>query len=265
MIFHGHIYSKVLEMDTGISVLGPNPDPARPYQVAYVLHGLCGNSESWTEYTMLPDYARGYNVLFVMPEVNRSFYSDQKIGQRYFTYVSRELPEIISRLFKVSDKREDTGLIGASMGGYGALKIALSRPDRYAYCAVASSACLFLKAELEENSCKSEAELTSAFGPQLRHDLEAVLGPELKWSEEHEIMSLMEKAPCGCKPKIFHCCGTEDYMYASNKAFSEVMRRWHAFDYTYREWPGRHNWFFFNEFIRQAIEFYFAKNQQKVK
>ena len=54
----GTVYAKTLEMDTGISIVTPDHfQPKEPYKVAYLLHGLCGSSRTWLEYSMLPVYA----------------------------------------------------------------------------------------------------------------------------------------------------------------------------------------------------------------
>ena len=75
---------------------------------------------------------------------------DMEYGFRYFTYVTEELPAICKDIFRISAEREDTAIIGGSMGGYGALRCALSRPGQYGMCAAFSSGCLFLKEGIEE-------------------------------------------------------------------------------------------------------------------
>src|SRR5699024_6429631 len=68
MILRGHIFSQVLEMDTGLTIVAADKFlPHGPHKVVYLLHGLCGNSESWADYTMLPAYADKYDALFVLP------------------------------------------------------------------------------------------------------------------------------------------------------------------------------------------------------
>ena len=52
-------------------------------------------------------------------------------GGKFFTYIADELPEIMRGFFPISAKREETFICGSSMGGYGALKIGLSRPERF--------------------------------------------------------------------------------------------------------------------------------------
>lgn len=263
MIFNGNIYSKFLEQDTRLTIVGPNPKANKPYKVAYVLHPLCCISETWCEFTRLPFYARHYNTLCILPEVNRSFYTDQKIGQKYFSYVSRELPQIVKGLFNISDKREDTSVFGASMGAYGALKLVLTLPEKYSFCAVSSAAFLFLKADIAEFVARSKKEMALAWGAQFEQDLKAMFGTNLETSENDEIISLMEKAPCGSKPEIFHCCGTKDKFYPANKAFSEIVKEWGAYKYTFEDWAGGHDWDFFDEFIKKAFAYRYKADRRE--
>ena len=61
MILRGNVFSKVLEMETGISILFSNNfDRSQDYKVIYLIHGMCGDSSNWIDYTMLPVYANDY-------------------------------------------------------------------------------------------------------------------------------------------------------------------------------------------------------------
>jgi putative tributyrin esterase len=58
----------------------------------------------------------------VMPRVDRSFYLNEAHGNKYWTFLSEELPEVVRGSFRISTRREDTFVAGLSMGGYGAMK-----------------------------------------------------------------------------------------------------------------------------------------------
>jgi S-formylglutathione hydrolase FrmB len=70
-----------------------------------------------------------------MPRVDRSFYLNEAHGNKYWTFLSEELPEVVRGSFRISTRREDTFVAGLSMGGYGAMKWALSEPHRFAAAA----------------------------------------------------------------------------------------------------------------------------------
>lgn len=266
MILRGTVFSKILEMDTSITVVGPDRyEPGKPYQVVYLLHGLCGNSESWTSNSMLHYYARGYNALFILPEAGRSFYSDMKYGQRYFSYVSQELPELIKQLFNIFSHREDTIVMGGSMGGFGALKCALSRPDFYGRCAALAPACLYLPEQLKAfggEKKRSSADSGSSFKPneQLIRDFVGIFGINVEIAEVDDILGLARNIPPGAvKPEIYTACGLGDGFLAEVRGFSEEARAF-GFKVTYEEWGGGHNWRFFNQALEKALFWCFGES-----
>ena len=75
-----------------------------------------------------------------MPDVYKSFYCDMAHGSDYWKFVSEELPMFINRWFNVSSDPAKTFVAGLSMGGYGAMKLALGRPGQYAAAASISGA-----------------------------------------------------------------------------------------------------------------------------
>jgi S-formylglutathione hydrolase FrmB len=256
MILQGSIFSETLAMSVGLSVFFPEKLQKRnACRTVYLLHGLHGDNRTWLYNTMLPVIAKNADSVFVMPEVGRSFYADMKRGYHYFTYVSEELPEICKRNFNVSTKREDIAVMGCSMGGYGALKLALSKPDRYGFCGAISPACLFLN-ELLYN-LRKEWERYSQTGHEaasIVRDFKAIFGDDFQYDSGDIIPELaknVENAPA--KPKIYMTCGADDDLLAENRRFAEEMKRT-AFDYIYEEWTGAHDWKFFNEALAKAIQ-----------
>lgn len=257
MILHGSVFSKVLDMDTGITVLAPNNPSARGYRVAYVLHGLCGNHATWTDYTMLPYFAGEGSTIYVMPEAGRSFYTDMVHGLDYFTYLVDELPVICKSMFHISAKREDTAIIGGSMGGYGALKAALSRPGQYGMCAAFSSCCLFLKEGLDDQRENGmNPDFIAKFGEKLPKDFVSIFGEGLAWKPEYEILDLARKAASSeFRPTLYLACGTEDPFHSDHLRFQTEIKKL-ALDVTYEEWPGAHDFPFFNTALEKAIRYF---------
>ena len=141
-------YSEALQSYTVVNVIlpecprkGPGVGmiPAGTYRTLYLLHGLHGNQNDWLRRTGIERYAEKYDLAVVMPGVNNSWYADTCYGAGYFTFITRELPEVCRGYFKgMSDKREDNFIAGLSMGGYGALKAALTCPETFGHCAALS-------------------------------------------------------------------------------------------------------------------------------
>lgn len=204
MRLSGTVYSNVLEMDTDITIITPNDLKDEPYRVVYLLHGLCGNNKTWLDYTMLPFYAEHGRSIYVLPEVGRSFYADMQYGQRYFTYIADELPTIVRNVFRVSADRDHTVILGGSMGGYGALKCALSRPDQYGLCGAFSSCCLLLREGLDD----AREHGMDGWGVQMPRDFAAIFGDDLTWTPENDLLALAERAKASSRPTSRFCTPT---------------------------------------------------------
>lgn len=259
MILRGCVFSNVLQMETNITIVAPNNfNTVQAYKVVYLFHGLCGNSGDWANYTMLPVYANDYQSIFIMPEVARSFYSDMTYGLKYFSYVTEELPTICKRVFNISSEREDTAVIGCSMGGYGALKSALTKPNQYGYCCTFSSPCLFLKDFLDLPRTKVEtAALKEVLGEQLFSDFQAIFGEDLMYSPKEDVLDLAKKVSTEkVKPKIYSACGMEDPYHKENVRFKNEMSSLNI-NFTFEEWSGNHDWYFFNNALKKGMEFCF--------
>ena len=254
MILRGSVFSRILEMETGVTVITPQDyQTDRPYKIAYLLHGLCGNNSNWADYTMLPAHALDCPVVFVMPEAGRSFYADMKYGQRFFSYVADELSIICKRTFNVSAAPADTAVMGASMGGYGALKVALSRPDQFGVCCAFASACLYLREQIEGMNMLGDLEkIREYIGEQLIRDFQAILGDGFETGPENRILELARRVEPGRRPKIYSACGTEDDLRGDNQRFRDDMKRL-GYDFTYEEWIGEHDWLFFDAALKKGL------------
>lgn len=259
MVLRGHVFSKTLQMETGISVFVPNKAEAgRPYNVAYLLHGMCGRAGDWLDYTMLPVFGRDAGTIFVMPEVARSFYADQTFGLKYFTYVAEELPLICAETFNIAAGPEHTAVIGASMGGYGALRLALAHPDRFGWAAALAPACLYLDEGIV--ALRADPEQAKAlYGEQLITDLAAVFGPGFAWDDSYGVRALAGAAlNAAARPKLYVACGSEDPMMTGDCRRFRADMAGLGYPMTYEEWPGGHDWAFFNQGLEKALAFCFA-------
>lgn len=245
MRLRGSIYSQVLGMNTGISIVGPKEfNKDGKYKVVYLLHGLSDNSSNWIDYSMVSVYANQYDAFIIMPEVQRSFYIDMEYGPKYFTYITEELPRICENVFNISSKREDTAVMGCSMGGYGSLRCALLKPEQYGFCGVFSTAFLYLKKFLNGDSKREILE---------ENDWYSIFGNNLEWKPEYEITELINRIENNNeKPIIYSTCGKSDFLYEYNIKFKEAMKE-KDFDFTYEEWDGGHDWDFFNESLRRSL------------
>ena len=114
-LFTGNFYSKNLRMTTQINVIFPDVsnDVTPLYEgtpkVLYLLHGLSGNSDEWTRFSKIEYYAKKYNFIIIMPEVQRSFYTT---GKDWVEKYSNDTANIPSRTdVTLTDPTTDKGYI----------------------------------------------------------------------------------------------------------------------------------------------------------
>ena len=89
-------------------------------QTLYLLHGYGDSYTSWIRKTNLERYAAHHNLAVIMPDAQKSAYTDMTHGGKFFTYIADELPGKMRAFLPLSERREDTFIAGFSMGGYGA-------------------------------------------------------------------------------------------------------------------------------------------------
>ena len=243
MILRGNLYAQSLRMETGIQVLTPRAFRAgEPCRVCYLLHPLEGNCGDWLDKTLLPLWAEKGDTIFIMPEGQRSFYVDMKYGLPYFTYVSEELPELMRQVFHISARREDTAIMGASMGGFAALRAAFLHPETFGFCGALAPACLFMKQFLEYQRTD----------PGVLHgEFAACFGDEMTWSPEYELTELAE----GCRarfPRLYLAVGTQDHLRRPAMRFADFLEK-NQLPCRFEQWEGAHDWDFFGPALKRAL------------
>ena len=257
MILKGYYPSEILQTSANIQFMIPEKSK-RPFKVVYLLHGMHGSHDSWVDNSMLPYFGKKYDAIFVMPDAARSFYCDLKYGRNYFSYFSEELPKICKNIFDISDRPEDTAVIGYSMGAFGSLLLALGKPGQYGFCGAISTACLYFKPMLDALRKDAPAHIKdNKEAEEILKDLYAIYGEGLEYQPEKDIVELVKRYPADIlKPKIYSTCGTEDDLMKDNHKFRDMMKET-DFDFTYEEWTGGHDWDFFNEGLKKTLEFWF--------
>ncbi len=198
--------SDVLEMGASMTVLLPQDSDEQvgattvarsgPPPVLYLLHGLSDDDTAWLRFTSIERYAAAHGLAVVMPQVDRSFYTDLPNGHGdYWQFLSEELPAVVSDFFRVSERREDTFVAGLSMGGFGALKWALDQPERFAAAASLSGAL-----DLEQLVAGGERDALFA----------TVLGDRSVTEAGNDLFAAAEALEPTAAPRFFVACGTED-------------------------------------------------------
>ncbi len=233
----------------GVGQQGANREGDVP--VLWLLHGASDDHTIWQRRTSIERYVAPLGIAVVMPAVQLSFYTNMEYGGRYFDYVSGELPAIMRDFFHFSDRREDNFVAGLSMGGYGAFKLALTKPGQYAAAASLSGA-LDLSGMIERQS-KNPTRKQDPNRPNLMDivfgDVSAIKG------SQHDLLHLLEKnvADQVDLPKLYVTCGTEDFLHADNLIFRDLAQRL-GVELTYHEEPGAHEWGYWDRNIQKILD-----------
>jgi putative tributyrin esterase len=248
-LFRCEIFSDALGLSTSMTVILPQPTTSQigmtggagddPPAVLYLLHGLSDDDTIWQRRTSIERYVAPLGLAVVMPQVHRSFYTDEAYGLRFWTFVSEELPDLVGRFFRVSRARADTFVAGLSMGGYGALKLALRQPGRFAAAASLSGA---LDVATLAQSAREEDPMIwrRVFGERQVH------------GSDDDLFALVAKADPAALPALHVSCGTQDVLIGSNRAFvGACATRGIPLSSTFG--PGEHEWSYWDAHIQDVL------------
>ncbi len=236
--FDVNFYSYTLDHGVDISVTIPTFTPCdrqpgvqpshRPdalYPVLYLLHGHGNDHQCWLRYTSVERLAEEQRIALVTFDSGNKAYNNMPAGDRYFDFLNEELPDFICHMFPVSPRREDTYIAGLSMGGYGTLAHALSRPARY--CAFgAMSPGVYARADRKRQEDLDPNSVTDIF----RRAIEPLYELEARLKEGADL------------PKGYICCGKQDHLFQRVEDFVTDARAlgadftWHPVDGYEHEW-----------------------------
>ena len=145
--------------------------------VIYLLHGAGDNGTGWLRYTAAERCATEKGLVLIIPGVGNSWYTDMASGVQALTCVTQELPAVCRRMFGLTQQREKTHVIGLSMGGYAALKLALTNPYSYTTCTALSAAVRPEQVVKSPDWPLPPAAARAVFGPGIDHGEQDALLP----------------------------------------------------------------------------------------
>ncbi|MDR2103598.1 MAG: esterase family protein [Treponema sp.] len=249
-LIHAHFFSSALGMQRTMDVVLPQGSNGigvegrkreGPIPVLYLLHGWSDDHTIWQRRTSIERYALDRGIAVIMPSTDLGFYTDMKYGYDFWEFFSRELPEIAAEFFpNLSSRREDTFVAGLSMGGFGALKLAINCPERFA--AAASLSGLTDPLWQYRNNRVNEAWL-NVFGEE--NEVRGSLN-DLPFQLEKLIASGQEM------PRFFMTCGTEDFLFELNTQFRDQFSK--RIDLTWHQEKGVHDWAYWDRNIQRVLD-----------
>ena len=127
-------YSAALSREMRYRVALPASLPQRKLPAVYLLHGNGGGFRDWSNYSDAAKFAET-GLILVMPQGDESYYvnSAERPGNRYEDYIVHDLPADVEARFPPPTAARTARLLGISMGGFGAITLALRHPDLFAF------------------------------------------------------------------------------------------------------------------------------------
>jgi putative tributyrin esterase len=213
------------------------PDVPGPWPVFYLLHGRSDDQSIWMRRTNVERYREQYpSLMMVMPNADRSFYCDAVNGPAYESAIIRDLVPFIDRTFPTRAEKAGRCIGGLSMGGYGAIKLALQYPELFVSANSHSGALNFA-----HDWNDHPAETTRILGDKLSG------GP-------NDLYRLAAEA-VQPTPSLRIDCGKEDFIFSHSQQFHAHLDQL-GIAHEYAEFPGAHNWEYWDVHIQEALAFH---------
>lgn len=236
-----HYGSGALGKQMAANVLLPETGEG-PFPVLYLLHGLSDDYTMWMRRSSIERHMEGIPMIVVMPDGGRGFYSDGVDGPKYLQALAVELVERIERTFPAKNSRDGRCVAGLSMGGYGALKFALSFPDRFAAAVSHSGAVAWGHKPLQWDGNRYSPEWHRILGESY------VGGP-------NDLFALAENVAPALRPALRIDCGVDDFLIADNRDYHAHLEAI-GYSHEYAENPGAHSWQYWDLHIQDSMAFF---------
>lgn len=250
------IYAKTMHRTVTLEVLAPleSLKPGQKLDSLYLLHGVEGSFINWSTaahaFRSLGVYNARHSqkLAIIMPSGDNSFYHNApERSADYERFVAEELVELTRGMLPLSSKREDTGIAGLSMGGYGALRTGLLYPQVFGYAGGLSSALL---------TQDIEGQVGDGAFFRRRDFLTAAFGRDLKGIGEtsHDVMWLSHHVK-GPMPRLYLACGQQDGLLPLSRALHADWEK-QGIAHCYEEHEGNHEWAFWEWGLGRILEDY---------
>jgi S-formylglutathione hydrolase FrmB len=251
--------SKILASSVSYCVFLPpsyDSEKTQKYPVLYFLHGLGENAQillnsgGWNLIQDLWEQKEIGDFLIVTPSANRSFYINSRDGRvRYEDFFIKEFVPYIESHYRIKTDRRDRGIMGISMGGYGAFRIAFRFPELFGSVS-AHSAALIEKLPITEKPNPQSDNLGrmvgTAFGVPFDREF---------WDRESPL-TLVRDGPRPMGLRIYFDCGTEDQFGfdLGAQAFHKLLDS-RGIPNEFHLYPGGHDWSYFAEHFPASLQF----------
>jgi enterochelin esterase-like enzyme len=242
---------------------GYESSPTRHYPVVYLLHGMpfapVDSETDWIQQgsaDRLIDEAittgRLPPMILVMPDAKTTWYQNSSDGKiRYEDMLIGEFIPFIDRTFRTRQQRLFRSVVGLSMGGYGAMMLAMRHPELFSAAAALSPG---IRTE-QELAATSDAEYERIFAPLYGAGLQGEARLNEPW-RTHSPLALAKNLPIAQlrNTRWWIDIGDDDFLSQGSDALHSVLKQ-REIPHEYRVRDGEHNWIYWRTGLIDALEF----------
>lgn len=254
----GRIDSKILRRSVPYCAMLPpsyDQDKTRQFSIVFYLHGLGDNEQSlinaggWNIYDDLLSQKKVGEFLIVTPYGYQSFYINSRDGRfRYEDFFLQEFIPQIEKKYRVKAGRSAQGIMGISMGGFGALHYAFKYPRRFASVSTHMAA-LMDKLPPNPGGTPEGKMMGTIFGSPI----------DAAYYQANNPLSLAREAPIASlkSMKIYFDCGDRDHygFNVGNQQLDQVLRG-RGVSHESHIYPGGHDMRFVLEHFATSLEWH---------
>jgi S-formylglutathione hydrolase FrmB len=253
------ISSKILSRDVSYCVFLPpgyDEDASRHYPVLYFLHGLGENDQilinagGWNLIQDLWEQKQIGDFIVIAPSAGRSFYLNSRDGRvRYEDFFIREFIPFAESHYRIEAAKRARGIMGISMGGYGALHLAFRYPQEFGSVSVHSAALVAKLPEIKDPDLPDNplaGMVGAAFGSPFDRDF---------WNRNNPF-TIVRNNPPPAGLRVYLDCGTEDQFGfdLGAQAFHDLLDS-KGIANEFHLYPGGHDWVYFAEHFPASLQF----------
>ena len=236
------VYSESMQKDVPASVITPDGyEDGNDFPVVYLLHGYSDNHiDRWTHDGHVGRLADQYKVIVVVPDGGfSSWYFDSPVmpEYKYETFVSKELVSYMDSHYKTLADKSGRAITGNSMGGHGALYLAIRHQDVFALAGSMSGGVDF-------RPFPEKWHIAKRLGSKEEY-------PE-NW-ENNTVINMTHLIKPGLD--IIFDCGIDDFFYEVNCNLHEKMLK-EGIPHEFYQRPGKHNWPYWYNAIKYQFLFF---------
>jgi S-formylglutathione hydrolase FrmB len=203
----------------------------RRLPVIYLLHGSGGSFQNWSNYSDVGNYA-AHGLILVMVEGGSSYYVNAalKPDDKYEDYVIHDLIADVEARFPAASGRDNRAIVGVSMGGYAAVKLALSHPDLFVFAGAISPAIDVPSRRFSWRRWGQSLRFRTLFGPD---------GSSTRTAADP--FQMVRSANPAQAPYLYLTAGQQEPLLEPIRRFANLTRD-RQFNREFHTKPGIHDW-----------------------